>query len=54
MQLTSRHVKKNLAYHPVPIGELWRISIVKELIHSDLEGFSNEEIIEMKDSISRS
>ena len=54
MQLTSRHVKKNLAYHPVPIGELWRISIVKELIHSDLEGFSNEEIIEMKDFICRS
>ena len=49
-QLISRHAKNNLAYQQVLNDELWRISIsiVKELIHSRLEGFSDQEIKKMK------
>ena len=51
MELSSSHVRRDIVYHEVPDEELWRISMIKELIEFDIEGFSDLEVAEMKDYI---
>ena len=51
MELSSSHVRRDIVYHEVPDDELWRISMINELIEFDIEGFSDLEVAEMKDYI---
>ena len=51
MELSSSHVRRDIVYHEVPDEELRRISMIKELIEFDIEGFSDLEVAEMKDYI---
>ena len=51
MELSSSHVRRDIVYHEVPDEELWRISMLKELIEFDIEGFTDLEVAEMKEYI---
>ena len=55
-ELKSSEVKESLKYKAVPDNQVWRIPIVKELIevkagNAVIEGFTNEEILEMLEHV---
>jgi hypothetical protein len=55
-ELKSSEVKECMKYKAVPENQVWRIPIVKELIEVKagnvvIEGFTNEEILEMLEHV---
>ena len=51
--LSASAVKSTLEYFPVPVGEEWRVQILKELINHEVEvpGFSSEELREITEYV---
>ena len=57
--LTASHIKRYLKYTNIPIGEEWRVCLVRELIdvrdgQLDVQGFSRGEIEALLETVCES